>query len=307
MTRKIFFSFIGSTLLFFILLITCSNTNNINKKSIVLRWKLSQNDTLRYKTVMNEIGESSFQLNLGGLFDTFTKDSISNGKSTGKDFFNKLQHQFNDTQLSSILTRSQDFENVIDIAVVVDSDEKEDEISLEDDEDEVAAKLQKMMNSMMKGTMLRGSIHTDGSLHSFWVKSNQKNLLSVFFELPNTPISKGDTWTLDNVNLISNDQNFICREAKKKNTITLTDIKEINGETIAVIDYDILEYVSGDFNAPTLHGTNGTRTTMEFVYKAQGEFSLDKGKWVSYNGILSFDASGIMESKQKKKFALIEQ
>lgn len=306
MIRKILFSFIGLVSLFFILLISCSNTNNNTKKDIVLHWKLSQNDTLRYKTVMNEIGESSFQLNFGKLFDTLTKSTGSNDKSTGKDFFNKLQHQFNDTQLTSMLTRSQDFKNVIDIAMVVDSDEKEDEISLEDD-DEVA-KIQKMMNSMMKGTMLRGSIHTDGSLHSFWMKSNQKNLLSLFFELPNTPISKGDTWTLDNVNLISNDQNFICREAKKKNTITLTDIKEINGEIIAVIDYDVLEYVSGDFNAPTLLGTDsGTKTTMEFVYKAQAEFSIDKGKWISYNGILSLDASGVMESKQRKKFSLIEQ
>ena len=46
---------------------------------------------------------------------------------------------------------------------------------------------------------------------------------------------------------------------------------------------------------------------MKFIYKAQAEFSVDKGKWVSYNGIMSLNASGFMNSVQKKKFALIEQ
>lgn len=176
------------------------------------------------------------------------------------------------------------------------------------DDDEVDG-MNKMMNSMMKGTILRGSVYKNGSLHSFWMKSNQKNLLSLFFELPNKTVSIGDSWTLKNVNFIGNDQNFICRKAKKKNLITLIDIKEKDGETVAVINYDILEFVSGDFNSPSFFGNGGGNkpTEMKFIYKAQAEFSIDKGKWISYNGIMSLEASGVMTSVQKQKFALIEQ
>jgi hypothetical protein len=157
--------------------------------------------------------------------------------------------------------------------------------------------------------MLRGSVYKNGSLHSFWMKNNQKNLLSLFFELPNKELKKGDSWILSNVNFIGNDHNFICKKAEKKNQITLTDIRKLNGETIAVIDYNILEYVFGDFNTPAFLGNEAgsKKTEMKFIYKAQAEFSVEKGKWISYNGIMSLDASGALNSVQKKKFALIEQ
>lgn len=306
MKKKIIFGITSAILLSTFVLIACSNTSNKNnsnytEKGIELNWKLSDNDSLIYKTVMNQIGESSFEMDYRGLFDKITDSSKTDTDKFGKDFFKKIKDQYNNTNLITKLTNSKDFENVINIEMIAEEKNRKDD----DDTDE----MKKIMNSMMKGTMLRGSVNKNGSLHSFWVKSNQKNLLSLFFELPNKIVNKGDSWTLDNVNFIGNDQNFICRKAKKKNLITLIDIKEKDGETIAVIDYDILEFVSGDFNSPAFFGNEGGNkpTEMEFIYKAQAEFSVSKGKWISYNGIMSLDASGVMTSVQKQKFALIEQ
>jgi hypothetical protein len=108
--------------------------------------------------------------------------------------------------------------------------------------------------------------------------------------------------------LIGNDQNYICKEAIKVNIVTLTDIIERDGETIAIVDYNIREFVSGDFVNPGFSGKPGksTETIMEFLYSAQGEFSVDQGKWLSLNGILSLDATGIMSSNQKQKISLVE-
>jgi len=306
MTKKIIYGITSTILLSTFVLIACSNTsdnNNSNstENTIDLNWKLSEKDSLYYKTVMTEIGESSFEMDFGGLFDKITDSTNTDKDQFGKNFFNKLKNQYNNTNLVTILTNSSDFEDVISIEMVAEQKEKKEN----DETDEI----KRMMNSIMKGTMLRGSIYKNGAIHSFWMKSNQKNLLSLFFELPNKPIKKGETWTLNNVNFIGNDQNFICRKAEKKNIVTLSDIKEIDGQTIAVIDYDILEYVSGDFNSPAFFGNEGANktTTMKFIYKAKAEFSIDDGKWISYNGIMSLDASGVMNSVQKKKFALIEQ
>lgn len=46
---------------------------------------------------------------------------------------------------------------------------------------------------------------------------------------------------------------------------------------------------------------------MKFINKARTEFSIDERKWISYNGIIALNALRVMNSVQKKKFALIEQ
>lgn len=273
----------------------------VNQAGVKLNWKIPNGDTLIYKTVMNQIGESSFEMNLGDLFEKMTEEDHEDSDLLGQDFFESIKDQFNNTNLITKLTNSDDFTDVIDIEIIA---ERKD-YNIEEGTDET----DRMMNSLMEGTMLRGSVYTYGSLHSFWMKNNQKNLLSLFFELPNKVLHKGDSWTLDNVNFISNDHNFICREAEKKNLATLTDIIEKDGNTIALIDYNILEYVLGDFNTPRYWENKGGNipTRIEFIYKGQAEFSISEGKWISYNGIMSLDASGATNSKQKQKYALIEQ
>lgn len=274
---------------------------NTNGESYDLTWKIEKDQTLAYETVMTEIGESEFEMNFGGVFKDLSENSDEDeSRKKSKEFFNKLKDFYTNTNLVTNLSNSVEFEDVFDVEMIaIPKEEKEEN----DDE------MTNMMNSMMKGIMLRGSFYKSGRLHSFWVKSAQKNLLSLFFELPTEGLKVGDSWTLDNVNFIGNDQNFKCLEAEKHNKVLFSEIVERNKKKIAVLEYDILEYVSGDFNTPSFFGkeAENTPTTMKFIYKAKAEFSIADGKWISYNGIMSLDATGALTSTQRQKFALVEQ
>ena len=294
------------------LTIGCGGTSKMapaNAETVKLQWKISPEDTLKYKTIMNDIGEQKLEMNFGGMFDKLFDSIPEKDKLFGKDFFNKLQKSFNDTDFITLLTDSKYFDNTVDIAMYTvadnpflsnNNDKDDNEAEKKEDEDMFV----KLLKKMMRGIMLRGNVYKTGGLQSFWLKSGQKNLVSLFFELPDKELKVGDKWTLDNVNLISFDQNFICEKADKKNVVILSDIITENNEKIAVIDYDIYEYAEGIFENPFLD--NKVDTKMKMVYKAQAKFSITQGKWVSYTGIMSLDATGFLDSKQKKKFALIE-
>ncbi|MES1220680.1 MAG: hypothetical protein ABUT20_34590 [Bacteroidota bacterium] len=158
-----------------------------------------------------------------------------------------------------------------------------------------------MMMKLNGNVMLRGAVNEGGSIQSFYVKNDQKNLISMFFELPNRQISVGDKWTLA-INFISMDQNFTCDSSFKKNAVTLIDLKQTGGQTIAVLKYDIEEFVLGDFNSPMTGGSK--KTTMKMIFNAIAEFSIEKGRWVNYDGILSLKATGVMTSATTKKVKL---
>ena len=89
----------------------------------------------------------------------------------------------------------------------------------------------------------------------------------------------------------------------------LTESMEAEPTETDIINFLMYPIVSGEFNAPTLFlgGSHNEKTVMKFVFKAQAEFSIEEGKWVSYNGIMAFESSGVMTSSQKQKFALIER
>lgn len=263
--------------------------------SFQLEWKIEPSDTLIYETVMTEIGESNFDIDFKELFsqlsDTIDVDRIN----FDEDLMEKLKNIRANTNISSQLTASEDFENVIKI-----------ELSAAPNETGIT---EHNFGLISKGVMLRGSIYKTGGLHSFWIKRSQKNLIALFYVLPSRAVKKGDSWTLDNVNFIGNDHSFDCREAKSKNVLTVADIKQVDDDYIVVIDYDILEYVSGEFSMPANfeNKSENKKTTMHVVYKAQAEFSIKQGKWLSYNGIMSINSSGWMNTNQKQKFALIER
>lgn len=139
--------------------------------------------------------------------------------------------------------------------------------------------------------MLRGVIYDSGDIQSFYVQNNQKNLIALFFQLPDKPVKVGDSWSM-NTNLISMDQNFVCDSSYKKNQATLVNVTRKNNETIAVIKYDIIEFVSGEMSTP-FFGHSPIKTTMKYEYDVTAEFSIEKGKWVLYNAIESMSSTGL--------------
>jgi hypothetical protein len=272
-------------------------------QTVDLKWKIGETEKVNYLTVISDIDTSKAEINFGDLFKSFS-DSTEKGLSETKDVFKELNKAMQSVDYISTLTNSGN--GIINIVMTTRPKEKTKEVS-KDTTDSKENEILQMMQSMSQGVMLRGSVYATGGIHSFWVKSNQKNLISTFFELPTKPIKIGDTWKLD-INLIANDQNFNCDSSYKINEVTLTDIKKYKGETIAVIKYNIVEYVNGTFISPSFKGGGGEqKTMMKFTHKAIAEFSVDKGRWISYNGIMSLDATGFMTANKKTKFTLISE
>ena len=293
---------------------SCSTNKNViidnNTEKVTLKWKV--NDTIKYITKMEQIGEAEFNMDFkktfGKAFNVITKklkDSTNIKNDSIKDDFDNLfkgdlfkeikseLNKINDnTELITYLTKSSNFEKVVDIEMIRKNLKESDSID------------KKNMFSIVKsGTQLKGSIYENGSLHSFWLNNAQRNLISLFYELPDKEIKKGDVWSLKYLNYIQYGNIFYCDKAEKKNQVKLVDIIKENGETIALIEYDIYEFADGNID---LFG-NKTHSNMKMKYNAKGEFSINKGKWISYKGLLSIETNGMMSSKTKQKFELIEK
>lgn len=283
-----------------LLLFTCLAVTAQKNERVRLRWKIGDREQVRYQTVMSEIDSSDFDINLRGIMPSLP-DSSGKGKQDAKALLKRLNLSLHDLDYVTTLTsRGNDI-----IEIVMTTKQKE---TPKDKPQDTANSKEKefiqMVQSMTQGVVLRGSVNAGGGIHSFWVKTNQKNLLATFFELPSKPVSVGDTWTIE-VNLIENDQNFTCDSAKKINEVSLVELRKEGGQTVAVIKYNILEYVEGSFRAPAIMGNDGPKKTMmKFTHQAIAEFSVDRGRWISYNGIMSLDASGVLTAHKKTRLAL---
>lgn len=148
-------------------------------------------------------------------------------------------------------------------------------------------------------TVLRGSLFENGNIHSFY--STQSDYLAFYFELPNRKIKVGESWQVD-FNVIYFDEGFICDSAYKLNSVTLSDVLVKKEDSIAIINYDLVEYVSGNYHG-RMFGRNKVR--MEFRHKATGEFSINKGRWLSYQATQTTETIGLMDPKTVSKVSFV--
>lgn len=272
------------TLLLPFLLIVFS-VNAQQKNTVDLNWKIS--DTITYKTVMKEI--------IVPLEDSETQADTIFG---GSDFFKNIQEQNAKLKYETKLYPNKN--GNIDITMFM----KEDKI----DTTEI---IFSEMRNIMEGVVLRGKVSTKGELLSFYYESSQKNLIAILFELPEKAVKVGDEWSL-NINLIEMNQNFEATTFYKKNKVRLEEIVVKNGDKIAVIKYDIEEYVSGIFGNEfmTMFGKSDEEIYMKTTYTATGLFSINKGSWIKYDGVMEIDTSFSMMGKVGKnrtEFKLIPE
>lgn len=286
-------------LTFFFITIISTGFGQINQ-TVDLKWKINENEKLKYSTVMSEINVSSADIDLN-LLEGYLSDSTKNSIEKSKDWFKKYNEAFN--KLDFIISLSKGEDGIVEI--VMKSKSINNSSSSEIDTTET--KKSKTINSINNKVVLRGSVYETGDIHSFWVKTSQKNLLAIFFQLPNKYVNIGDKWPID-VNLIENNQDFNCDSAYKLNEVKLTDIKNINGEVIAVLKYNIIEYVNGDFNSPSFaHNKDGKKKTMmKFSHQAIAQFSVTNGRWITYDGIMNINTSGVMNVNKTTKLTLIQ-
>jgi hypothetical protein len=114
----------------------------------------------------------------------------------------------------------------------------------------------------------------------------------------------GDKWELD-LNWITTDHNFRCDSMSRINEVKLVNIKIKDNDTIAVLKYKNYEKIVGDFNFP--FGTKAVPTMFYMRYDAICEFSITKGRWQNYSGIISYKSTGYQNAEYKQRFALIEK
>lgn len=300
------------------------------KEKILLEWKISKNDTLKFKTTMNAIQEKS----------EFSSKNDSTSIFSGKDF-EKIRESLSeinsDMKYQTNLFLNKKNENLIDIEMLMFNEEKDNSIEnfkemitqQEKVENEKKGKKKKGKNkideiekdsinfkSLYKGLVglngnivLRGRITNTGEIISTYYKNSQRNLISILFELPNREVEVGEKWKL-NISLIEMDQNFVCDSLSKENSVYIEQIIEKDNDKIAVIKYNISEYVIGDFNNP-MGGMFGMetdkKTFMKISHIATGYFSILKGKWINYEGAMEIESNfSMLGGKSKTEFKLIE-
>lgn len=299
------------------------------KEKISLEWKIPKNDTLKYKTTMNVIRLESEDSNKHDSTSIFSGEAFEKIKESLSEFNSDIKYQTN-------LFVNKNDEKQIDVEMLMFNDEEDnaaeklkemitqlkvenqeegkkkkskDKID-ETEEDSLSFKnLYKDLVKLNGNVVLRGRISTGGEIISTYYKNAQKNLLSVLFELPNRKVEMGEKWKL-NISLIEMDQNFVCDSFSKENAVHIEEIIEKEGEKIAIIKYNISEYVIGDFNNPMggLFGIDSNKKTfMKISHIATGYFSILQGKWINYEGTMEIESNfSMFGGKSKTEFKLIE-
>ena len=285
-------------LLFTIITTTAFGQTN---QTVDLKWKISEKENLKYLTVMSDFS-----------IDKETNDSINsdlesfnNGLNGSKDFFENINKALEDYNFISTLTSNN--RGIVDIVMHMKPKEISKEFFIDSSTSKVE-EFQNLIKLMSQNVMLRGSVYETGGIHSFWVKSSQKNLIALLFELPSKPVKVGDKWSLD-IQFITNDQNFKCDTSFKINEVTLLEIKKDDSSTVAVLNYNIMEYVKGNFNTPSFFEgeIKEKETMMKFTHKGIAEFSINKGRWIYYDGLMSVETTGIISTNKKTKLTLIDE
>lgn len=252
--------------------------------AISLKWKLKPDETIGYKTAMEQVESSDFEIDFG--------DDKNMPKEEFKKIFDGLKKEFEKT--SFITTMQWNDRGNIETKMFTEDFNDKDNKPIDPKNFNPA--------SMMKGIMLRGEINESGQIESFYLKGAQKNLIAMYFELPNSPVKIGDTWSI-NVSYLQFDQSFVCKSADRKNNVELVDVLKDKNDTIVVFKYDISESASGYLKNPMTNEKIETSLSMSF--NGIAEFSVNKGRWIKYNGILETTQKGMMSGSNKQKLALI--
>lgn len=162
--------------------------------------------------------------------------------------------------------------------------------------------LEKMLKEMEGTVQLRGEIDASGAIASWWLQSQQKNLLALLCQLPPKAVKPGDAWALD-VNLVQMGPGFIAEKAERTNLVRLAEIRKgDDGELLARLEYLLSESVEGEF--AMVPGQKGQPSSMVFSFVGKAEFSITKGGWRSLVGRLQTKATGVMKSDASQDLAL---
>jgi len=270
------------------LTLTCNMAfGQLTKEPVLINWKIKNNEIIAYKTTMSELEESKFQSNnyLKSLLDSLGVKDGSNqldldqlAKTLKKDSENfesiSTLQNVNDLVYVRIVRKAKDAANTTSTGILGD---------------------------MSKGIQFRGYLSKEGSIYSYYLKNQQKNILAIFFQLPGKKVKVGDSWTVD-AQWFSNDHTFKCDKAERISEVKLKDLKVVKKDTIALISYNLKESLEGTTQIPW--SKENKKAIYKMTYIGDCEFNISKGRWEKFGAIMDTEASGFQNIKQKLLYSL---
>lgn len=256
-----------------------------------LDWKLADEEIIAYKTAM-EPGENTntaMSFNFDQLFaETDAPDGL-------RDQLSNIT--FPDTFSMVTILQKNPVGNISVKLIVDEVEEVENEAG-----NPIGDTINQMMGDMEGTVQLRGELTPEGTIASFYLEQNQRNLLAMLFELPSAPVHVSDSWEID-VNCVAMGHGFIASDANRINKVTLASVEENDaGQAVAYLEYVIAETVDGDFLFP--FSDDPIPTSMNCSFLGQGSFLIEEGRWEQFTGEFRIFATGMVESDTVQQFAL---
>jgi hypothetical protein len=255
--------------------------------SKVVFGQLINKEIIAYKTTIRELEETKFQSNnyMKSLLDSLGIKDAS--KQIDLDEIAKaLKKESESFELISTLQNVNDLIYVRMIRKVKDA---------------ANTSQTGVIGDMSKGIQFRGYLSKEGSIYSYYLKNQQKNILAIFFQLPEQKVKVGDSWTIDS-QWFSNDQTFKCDKAERVNEVKLKDLKIVKKDTIALISYNIKEFLEGTTQIPW--SKENKKATYKMSYTGDCEFNVSQGRWENFGAIMDTEAFGFQNIKQKLLYSL---
>lgn len=273
-------------------LLTCPSSGAVqqDKDAVLLRWNVPEGKALGFKASFNQTSakQGGMQFDVDALAEFAGTTPSKEARDRMKAFFEgfKLPKDYGMTLL--LKRPAAGSMSVLFIA------------GKAPDVQTPIPKMTEMLKKMEGTVQLRGEVDDRGDITSFWLATNQKNLLALFCELPKEAVKVGSRWPL-NVNFVQMGHGFVGEKAKRVNQVECSAIeKGADAEVVAVLDYLVVESVEGTFEM----GEQKKPTTMAMSFAGRGRFSVTKGRWNSFSGIMKSKSTGMMSSSTEQELAL---
>jgi hypothetical protein len=194
-------------------------------QAVFMKWKLKPNEVISYKAYIKNVSpKGAKKLAFGEMFKGVGGDSTSKEGGAMQQMMEQMQGLAPEYYIASLAENKKD---LIDIELNAKKGEKKLV-------DTAQAGFAMLMNAMTSAPMLRGAIGEDGSIKSFYLRNDQKNVLALFFQLPARPVKIGDNWQIE-TQFTNMDQSFKCDSSFHKNVVKVTSIENIGGDKVVTL------------------------------------------------------------------------
>ncbi len=279
------------TMSFLILvIISCQESS----KSYDISWKLNRNKSIYYRAEVdrNPSGDKAPDNN------PTSADSDNKNKLQLKEWYKRIVDTYGDYTFSCKLSSIND--SLLQL-------EMERHYGPIDSTVDILAQFKNALSPILGDNFISTTLTPSGIFERGTLNLHQSNIIALFFQLPPSPIHLGDKWSI-NVNF------FKTNQAKPDSTyflnkIWLADVTKKNKKDIATIKYHIVQYRGGRLHLDSIYDIklNSPEFHIKYEYRATGHFSLDKGRWIDYEGKLNKNAQGLFPISISEEYTLSPQ